>query len=73
MSRSKKQPYVTDQQNTCTKFSKRQANRAIRQKKIDPEGIDAPANGKQYRKESCSWSIRDFSFYDPKSKKAHRK
>jgi hypothetical protein len=58
---------LTDQQNQCTKKHKRQANRAVRDAK------EAPADGGAYKKESCSWSIRDWSFYDPTNRKARRK
>jgi len=69
MSRSRKKPYFTDQQNGSTKFPKRKANRAVRNKPED----EAPQNGKAYRKESNSWDIRDFSFRCPELKKAYRK
>lgn len=70
MSRSyRKNPYFTDQQGGDTKLQKRAANRAVRSLPKDA----APAKGKQYRKESCSWNIRDWSFYDPKNPKAKRK
>lgn len=70
MSRSTKKPYITDQQSSpYNKSSKRRANKAIRNKDV----TEAPAKGKQYRKESNSWDIRDFSFHSPKDKKAYRK
>lgn len=69
MSRSYRKPYLTDQQRGRTREVKRKANRAIRNKPED----EAPANGKQYRKEYESWNIRDYSFPDPKNKKAYRK
>lgn len=70
MSRSRKKPYITDQQSAkTTKLSKRSANRAIRNKSEN----EAPAKGKQYRKEFNSWNIRDFSLHSPKDKKAYRK
>ena len=84
MSRSRKQPYVTDQQSSRGSKSrasrsvqaKRDANRAVRAankkacQEVESEEI---ADGKQYRKASCSWNIRDWSFYSPKTPKAHRK
>lgn len=76
MSRSKKKPYHTDQQNGCTKRVKRDANRAVRaanKKACKESEKDTLADGKAFRKASCSWNIRDFSFHDPKNKKAYRK
>ena len=55
--------------NGCSKRPKRKANRAIR----DLRNENTPVNGKAYRKESCSWSIRDYSSFCPNIKKAHRK
>jgi len=69
MSRSRRKPYYTDQQNTSTKDVKRSANKAIRHLKPDA----APANGKSYRKYFNSWDIRDWAFHEPKDKKAYRK
>lgn len=69
MSRSYKKPYFTDQQGGSTKEVKRKANRAIRHMPIE----EAPAKGKAYRKEFCSWYIRDWSFYAPEQRKASRK
>ena len=69
MSRSHKKPYYTDQQKGDTKIIKRSANRTIRQL----EYKDTPKQGKSYRKEFCSYSIRDWSFHSPKDKKAYRK
>jgi hypothetical protein len=70
MSRSYKKPYFTDQQNSSdNKQSKRRANRAIRNMSED----EAPQNGKAYRKEYCSWNIRDYSIHSPNIKKAYRK
>jgi hypothetical protein len=69
MSRSRRKPYLTDQQNTYTKPLKRGANKAIRLLNDD----EAPANGKAYRKYSNSWDIRDWALYSPGDKKAHRK
>lgn len=66
MSRSFKKPYHTDQAN---KFVKRLASRAVRN--LDEN--EAPQNGKSYRKEFCSYDIRDWSFHAPNDKKAYRK
>lgn len=80
MSRSLKKPYYTDQQRggggskRRSKLAKRRANRAIRvasKKALEDETSDG-ADGKAYRKESCSWNIRDWSFYS-KEPKARRK
>lgn len=68
MSRSTKKPYYTDQQKGDAKAKKRIANKAIRL--LDKD--EAPAKGKQYRKYSESWDIRDWSFKS-KDKKATRK
>lgn len=84
MSRSFKKPYITDQQQSRGSKStasrsvqaKREANRAVRQanKKACAESEkDKLADGKQYRKEYCSWSIRDWSFHNPKDQKSFRK
>jgi hypothetical protein len=69
MSRSFKKPYYTDQQNSCTKFIKRQASKNIRNLRLD----QTPKNGKSYKKQFNSWDIRDWSFHSPKDKKAYRK
>lgn len=69
MSRSYRKPYFTDQQrnNRASRESKRRANRAIRQK----SATEAPADGKQYRKEFNSWDIRDWAFHstEPKARR----
>lgn len=70
MSRSRRKPYFTDQQSSSVAWqSKRAANRRIRQLEVD----EAPSRGKQYKKEYCSWDIRDWSFHSPLDKKAYRK
>lgn len=70
MSRSqRKNPYFTDQQNQCTKLAKRQANRVVRDLPLEA----TPKSGKSYTKESCSWSIRDWSSYAPSFRKARNK
>lgn len=66
MSRSTKRPFITDQQRGCSKKAKRNATRKVRKSKD-------VANGSAYKKESCSWNIRDYSFFCPQIKKAHRK
>lgn len=70
MSRSRRRsPYFTDQQNGNTIFVKRRASRVVR----DIKQEDAPQDGGNYKKESESWSIRDWSSYQPKNPKAWRK
>ncbi|HEY5236385.1 MAG TPA: hypothetical protein VIJ14_09425 [Rhabdochlamydiaceae bacterium] len=78
MSRSTKKPYYTDQQSSGkgSKEAKRQANRVLRnanKKACEEESEAETADGKAYRKESCSWNIRDWSSHSPKDKKAYRK
>ncbi len=79
MSRSKKKPYITDQNGSKPgrgQAAKRNANKAIRnlnKKAVAREPDAETASGKAYRKESCSWNIRDWSFHDPKNPKARRK
>lgn len=69
MSRSRRKPYITDQQHSSdSKWRKRQANRAVRSAPLE----EAP-NGKQYRKYYNSWDIRDWSIHDPKNPKAYKK
>ncbi len=83
MSRSKKKPYITDQQTSRKPhagpsravWAKRYANKVVRRKtkealKDEAAGV---SNGKSYRKASCSWNIRDYSMYRPKDPKARRK
>ena len=69
MSRSYRKPYWTDQSRGCSKLPKRQANRVIR----DMGDEDAPANGGAYKKESYSWNISDWRYFDQNNKKASRK
>lgn len=67
MSRSRRRPYITDQQRDSGNIvKKRHANRAVRQ-------ADEVSDGKQYRKLHSSYDIRDYSFHCPKDKKAYRK
>lgn len=66
MSRSKRAPVITDQQNGSTKKVKRLAARAVRNSKD-------VASGGAYKKEYSSYDIRDWSFYCPKNPKASRK
>lgn len=95
MSRSRKKPYITDQNRGKPQRgkAKRAANHTVRQTaaelkellkqlpkgklEVDHDAIAEEAykiaNGKAYRKESCSWSIRDWSSHCPKDKKAYRK
>ena len=78
MSRSRKKPYITDQNSGHPGHggSKRKANRKVRHenKKATLEvGSAELSSGKQYRKVSESWDIRDWSFHLPKDKKAFRK
>lgn len=76
MSRSKKKPFITDQQSGCTKEIKRKANRKVRaanKKACKQSEKDELADGKSYRKTFESWSIRDYSFHCPKMPKAYRK
>jgi hypothetical protein len=70
MARSYKQPFSTDQNRGKPKHGKdkRIAAKAVRSLPED----EAPAKGSAYRKESCSWNIRDWSFPDS-SPKARRK
>jgi len=79
MSRSTKKPYFTDQSSSkpgVTKKDKRDANRAVRnagKKSCRGDVKSETADGKAYRKESCSWNIRDWSSHCPNDKKAYRK
>lgn len=59
MSRSYRKPYRTDQQGGRgrAKWAKRYANKVVRRTE------DVP-NGKKYRRVTCSWNIRDWSFYE---------
>jgi hypothetical protein len=77
MSRSRKRPYLTDQQSGgyWLKQAKRGANRAVRQA-MKAAAKDAKfdlADGKSYRKLYSSYDIRDWSFHCPKDRKAYRK
>lgn len=66
MSRSRRKPYITDQQHSNgTSWKKRKANKAVRKSEV--------SDGKNYRKVSDSWDIRDWSFYVPEDPKAKRK
>jgi hypothetical protein len=79
MSRSKKKPYITDQQNNGSnrvRLAKRRAARKVRaEQKKEVRGDEGAelANGKAYRKASCSWDIRDYASHCPDVKKAWRK
>lgn len=77
MSRSKKKPYITDQNRSKPGYgtAKRKANKAVRLrgKLALKSSKQIIANGKAYRKVSCSWGIRDWAFYEPKNVRAKRK
>jgi hypothetical protein len=69
MARSRRKPYLTEQQFSRTariRLAKRLAARAVR---VAPEVSDHGA----YKKESNPWNIRDWTFYAPADKKAYRK
>lgn len=69
MSRSRRKPFITDQQGGKTKFIKRRASRQVRITSID----ESPSDGSNYKKEFESYNIRDYSFHSPTNKKAYRK
>ena len=69
MSRSRKKPYFTD----SNPGAKQAANRAVRRANKRQKPEQTPVSGKAYRKEFNSWDIRDWAFYSPENKKAHRK
>jgi hypothetical protein len=77
MSRSKKQPFITDQNAGKPQhgLSKRKANRKVRHKnKISAaDESEQIHSGKEYRKVSETYDIRDWSSFNPKDKKAYRK
>lgn len=78
MSRSYKKPYVTDQQSGRQRSvqAKRRAARKVRaanKKACQEDDTLTLADNKQYRKASCSWNIRDWSFRDPLNPKSRRK
>lgn len=84
MSRSYRKPYFTDQQAgrksssspSRAVFEKRRANRKIREANKQACGekeSEELKDGKSYKKKSCSWNIRDWSFRDEKNPKARRK
>lgn len=84
MSRSYRRPYYTDQQQSRKKGTrtsasvnaKRTANQAVRRmNKAVCQGDESQkiADGKQYRKASCTWDIRDWSSRAPNDPKARRK
>jgi len=56
----KKAPVYTDHQTPSTRWSKRQANKAVRRFMGDVQ------NGKWYRKLFCSWNICDYRSYKTK-------
>lgn len=56
MSRSRRKPIFKDgYKSKARKIAKGHANRAVR-------NSDELANGKQYRKQYCSWNIYDYIF-----------
>lgn len=70
MSRSRRKPVWTDGYGSKSKrTSKRAAARAVRA----VAALEAPQNGKAYRKEFNPWDIADYKIYDPKNPKAGRK
>ena len=84
MSRSIKKPYLTQQQRSRksangqsnSSYWKRKANRAVRKankQACEENEAEELKDGKSYRKASCSYNIRDWSFHDPKNPKAKRK
>ena len=67
MSRSKRAPYWTEGYGgKMRKKMKTLSNKKARRAKIVPQGAG-------YKKILDSWTIRDFSFHDPKNWKALRK
>lgn len=67
MSRSYRAPYWVDGYGSKhKKIAKRSANKTVRNSK-------EIADGKMYRKVSCSWNICDFKFEDPENYKVRRK
>lgn len=76
MSRSIKKPYITDQ--SCGPHygkDKRPASRKVRammKKALMDDAYDIK-DGKTYTRVYDSWKIRDWSFHNPKDKKAYRK
>lgn len=67
MSKSFRKPYWTQGYGAGRRVhAKRYANKKVRLSK------DVP-NGKQYRKFSCSWNIRDWHSHCPEQVKAYRK
>ncbi|MBS5910305.1 MAG: hypothetical protein E7L01_00990 [Paenibacillus macerans] len=66
MSRSvKKSPVWTDHTTPGTRWSKRQAGKAVRRFTGDMQ------NGGWYRKLYCSWDICDYKFYKPQQEAIH--
>ncbi|PYI50283.1 hypothetical protein [Paenibacillus flagellatus] len=66
MSRSvKKSPVWTDHHTPGTRWSKRQASKAVRRFKGDG------SSGKWYRKLYCSWVICDYRFFKTKQQAIH--
>ncbi|WP_223070222.1 hypothetical protein [Paenibacillus caui] len=66
MSRSvKKSPVWTDHHTPGTRWSKRQASKAVRRFTGDVQ------NGKWYRKLFCSWDICDYRFFKTRQQAIH--
>ncbi|SEU27919.1 hypothetical protein [Paenibacillus sp. NFR01] len=66
MSRSvKKSPACTDHRTPGTRWSKRQASKAVRRYAEEIQ------DGKWYRKVYCSWNICDYRFYKTKQQAIH--
>lgn len=66
MSRSYRKPYVRHKQNPK---DKKLAAKRVRRKKIDEEIGD----GKAYKKESNSWDIQDWGWYNPDYEEGKKK
>jgi len=67
MSRSFKQPYVSDYGRKKTKRAKRRASKAVR------DYNETVVKGKWYKKLFCSWNIFDYISYYPEKETSFRK
>jgi hypothetical protein len=72
MSRSRRKPYASDTMNGA-KPAKQRANRTLRARHKSGDPRDEVGSGREYRKHVDTWSIRDYSWYDPKNPKLRRK
>lgn len=73
MSRSKRAPYWVEGYGSKSKpKAKRAANKKVRQTLKSIDEVDKIPPG-EFRKVFDSWSITDYKFHDPKSKKVRRK